>query len=215
MQVNKTNKQPFTSKIVILSPLELTRITKKLKPENVINGWSVRTGFKTNMQHIYTRQVRSCTGGFVINNVKKTSPLAMHIEDTADNLLSLEKNADFIKDMYEGSNAFFIGGKTIIGVKYGNLKWKKTAVEIVSEFAEKVFDKLTGFAKEKDIPVTYFKNLDKYHEAHIYYNGDIDTVYCSIPSMREYMNYVKNWDELKSVVKEYNVAATDKLEFWG
>lgn len=215
MRTNKISNQSFTSKIVILSPTEFIKLTMGLQKENAILDNTIRTGFKTQMQDVFTRNVRSCTGGFVIDRSSKTAPLAMHIEDTSESLDVLNKNADFIKGLYDGTNAFFIGGKTVVGYKEGNMKWRRPAKEIISEYAEKVYDKFVGFAHEKNIPVTYFKDLDKFHEAHIYYNGKKDTVFCSIPSMKYFMEYVKNPEELKAAVKEFKIAPTDTLEFWG
>ena len=209
MRLTKTDNINFTSKIICVSPNEFYEVVKKLpaNSENIIN-WDIvprplitgekqsyeycteAFGYRYNIANGQTRHVKSCTGGVIADKNNKQASLFLHLKNSEQNIDNLEH----LDEHFKGTNAIFVGAKA----RFDN------ATELINNLIHK--------SKKHDLPTTYMKGLNFYHEINMAYSGPQDSLFLCIKNMNN-KSYVKSFEDLKNVFNKIFTSSADKLEF--
>ena len=207
MKISGTNNLEFKSNIYVISPEAFYRLKKRMDKnplcENITN-WFIRPdidvecfngekywyAYRENVLCGSTDGIRTCTGGITIDKGKK-APLFWHILNCETN----SQNLSLITDKIKGTNVFMIGAKK--GSPYS-----------VPNF-EYIYNKVLS----KSIPMTAFKGLSPFWEAHVAYSSINDTIYLCVSLSKNPYLYIKDLKGLKSVFDFVQISTKDKLKF--
>ncbi len=207
MHINKNQNSPvFTSKIKFVNKRTFD-LLQLYTPNNVkITSYDIsnKSGYLLNKSKTLTTDVRTCTGGFVINPEENISTISLHLRNSEKNLEDIDKLSDFIK----GKNAFFIGAKRRIGDKH-------------YDFAHEVFKKISNLTKGKSIKTTTLEGLNDFCGVDLAYWGKKDTIFVGLhkiiprkgePPEKKYIQ-IDNLKQLKKYFDKIRISQVDELEF--
>lgn len=207
MQVNKNQNGPvFTSKIKFVDKRTFN-LLQLYTPNNVkITSYDISngSGYLLNKGKALTTDVKTCTGGFIIDTTQKISTLSVHLLNSKKNLEDIDKLSSFIK----GNNAFFIGAKKRFCDKH-------------FEFAHEVFKKISNLTKKNSIKTTTLEGLNDYCGVDLAYWGKKDTIFVGLhriihqkgkPPQKKYIQ-IDNLKQLKKYFEKVKISQIDELEF--
>ena len=202
MNINPIKNLNFKSNIYVVTPKDYENLTDEMSknPEykNIYNFLIGKKddefikfrAYRTNSNLISTEDVRSCTLLHCINK-GNCAPLTLHAYDSKENLENLPRLEPYVK----GTNAFIMGSKS----EY--------------EFSSLIFDTCEKMINKEKIPVTIFKDLDKYWQASMAYISKTDSIFVCISEIMNPRNFVKNMEELIKIFKTVKLSPTDRIEF--
>ena len=207
MQVNRTQNNPvFTSRIRFVNK-QTFNLLQLYMPENLkITSYDIsnRSGYLLNKSKTLTTDVRTCTGGFVIDPTKEMSTISVHLKNSKENF----ENIDDLSHLIKGKNAFFIGAKRKFNDNY-------------YEFAHEVFKKISNLTRRKSIKTTTLEGLNDYCGVDLAYWGKKDTIFVGLhriipqkgkPPEKKYIQ-IDNLKQLKKYFDKIKISETDELEF--
>ena len=202
MNINPTKNLNFKSNIYVISPKDYDNLTsdmsKDLEYKNIFN-WTIDEkddelvkfrAYRTNSNLISTEDVRSCT---LLHCVDKgnSAPLTLHAYNSKENLENLSRLEPYVK----GTNAFIMGSKS----EY--------------EYSSLIFDACEEITQKEKMPVTIFKDINRYWQASMAYISKTDSIFVCISEIMNPRNFVKNMEELTKIFKTIKISPTDTLEF--
>ena len=207
MRINREQSNPvFTSKIKFVDKHTFNLLQLYISEKAKITSYDIsnRSGYLLNQSKVLTTDVRTCTGGFVIDPDKKMSTISVHLKNSEKNL----ENIDNLNPFISGNNAFFIGAKRRFDDK-------------PYEFAHEVFKKISNLAKRKSIKTTTLEGLNEYCGVDLAYWGKKDTIFVGLhriipqkgkPPQKKYIQ-IDNLTQLKKYFEKIKISQTDELEF--
>lgn len=207
MQIDRNpDKQHFTSRIRFVDKRTFDLLQCLTPKESKILSYDIfdKSGYLLNKNKVVTTDVRTCTGGFIIDPEKGIAPLSIHLRNSASNLEEIDNLEKFLK----GRNAFFIGAKRRVGCRH-------------IEFAREVFKKISELAKAKAIKTTILEGLDDYCGVDLAYWGKKDTILVGLhriipqdgkPSKKEYIQ-INDINHLRKFFEKIRIAQGDEIEF--
>lgn len=204
--MNIDNRISFTSHIKFVDRKTMDIIQNCTGRKNRIFQWSIpdKSAYLLNKSKAATQNVRSCTGGFVIDAEADCAAIAMHIQNTDYNL----HNIDIIKNLMKGTNAFFAGAKS----HFASKKFL---------YSSEIMQYLVKSAKNKNLKTTYMRGLDMYCGIDMAYWGERDTIFLEIHKIlpkkkglfdKEHID-VKDFSHLTKLFESIRIASCDDLEF--
>lgn len=209
---NSTSNRPsFTSRITFVSPETYQRVIKDIPQKFNIINWT-RKGMIEG-QDVFTKAVRSCSAGGVVDGEQATS--FFHLQDMKEVLGDLP----FIRKKLDtqGSGALLVGQKDMFDIRP---KWNKTLRRSVPERtarteSEDLFCRLKAFLEDK-LPLSYFHGHNEEWESSLCYKGGgHDTWYICTQRIDHPEDYVRDLPDLRRIFKDWNISSVDTLDFEG
>ena len=199
MEIGKHNNLAFKTNIRVVSPTRFQSVVKDMRtkaPLKEIIWWEIMppkrfkyTSYATKIKNVFTQNIRTCTGVLIANKGKNAS-LFGHFDGTAENI----KDINVLKPYMQGTNAVLIGSKPDF------------------QYSRKLFNNVRDEIREKGIPTTLMKFMDKEYQANMFYTSDNDELLLSISNAFT-DEFVKNMTDLEKVMSTIKISSKDTLTF--